>query len=193
VSRASADEVERLMETGHYDAVAIELDAGRFANITNPDNWAKTDLFKVLREGKAGMLMANLALSAFQQRLADQVGIEPGQEMRVAISAARRARLPLLLIDRDIGITLRRVNSSMPWYKRLTLMAGLATSVVSNEKISPEEVEALKQGDMLEATFAEFAQSSKELYVPLISERDEYMAVRLEQEARRAGASSFRG
>jgi pheromone shutdown-related protein TraB len=191
VSRASADEVERLMETGHYDAVAIELDAGRFANITNPDNWAKTDLFKVLREGKAGMLMANLALSAFQQRLADQVGIEPGQEMRVAISAAGKAGLPLLLIDRDIGITLRRVNSSMPWYKRLTLMAGLATSVVSNEKISPEEVEALKQGDMLEATFAEFAQSCKELYVPLISERDEYMAVRLEQEARRAGSPRF--
>lgn len=192
VSRASADEVERLMATGDYDAVAIELDPGRFASITNPDNWAKTDLFKVLREGKAGMLMANLALSAFQQRLADQVGIEPGQEMRVAISAARKAQLPLLLIDRDIGITLRRVNASLPWFKRLTLMAGLATSVVSNEKISPEEVEALKEGDMLEATFAEFAESSKELYVPLISERDRYMAVRLEQETRRAAGPRFK-
>jgi pheromone shutdown-related protein TraB len=192
VSRASADEVERLMATGDYDAVAIELDAGRFSNITNPDSWAKTDLFKVLREGKAGMLMANLALSAFQQRLADQVGIEPGQEMRVAISAARRARLPLLLIDRDIGITLRRVNASLPWFKRLTLMAGLATSVVSNEKISPEEVEALKEGDMLEAAFAEFAESSKELYVPLISERDRYMALRLEQETRSAVGPRFK-
>lgn len=191
VSVESADEVERLMSTGDYDAVAIELDAGRYANITNPDTWAQTDLFKVIRQGRAGMLIANLALSAFQQRLADQVGIEPGQEMRVAIKAANKAQLPLLLIDRDIGVTLQRVSSSMPWYKRLGLMAGLLTSVVSNEKITPEDVEALKQGDMLEATFNEFAESSKELYGPLISERDEYMAVRLQQETRRPAGPRF--
>ena len=73
VSKASAEEVERLLRTGEYDAVALELDPGRHAALTDPDRWAKTDLFQVLREGKAAMMAANLALGAYQQRLAEPV------------------------------------------------------------------------------------------------------------------------
>jgi pheromone shutdown-related protein TraB len=179
VSRASADAVEALIATGDYDAVAIELDAGRHAAITDPERWGKLDLFKVLREGKAGMVAASLALGAFQQRVAEQFGIEPGQEMRAAIAAAKTQGLPLWLIDRDVGVTLRRVYRNVPWWQRLTLMAGLAASLFSNEKITEEDIEKLKQGDMLEATFTEFAEGSERLYTPLIAERDQYMAARL--------------
>lgn len=188
VSRSSAEEVERLIATGQFDAVAIELDANRYSAITEPDRWLQLDLFKVLREGKAGMVTANLALGAFQQRLADQLGIEPGQEMRVAIKAAKQAELPLLLIDRDIGITLRRIYRNVPWWQRLTLVGGLLASVLSREEISEEEIEKLKEGDILEATFAEFAESSAALYTPLITERDIYMAARVEQETLESAA-----
>lgn len=154
VSRASADEVERLLETGNYDAVAIELDPGRHAALTDPDRWAKTDLFQVLREGKAAMMAANLALGAFQQRLAEQSGIEPGEEMRRAITVADKNDIPVLLIDRDIGITLRRVYRGVGFWQRMTLLGGLMGSVVSREEVTPEEIEKLKEGDVLEATFA---------------------------------------
>src|SRR5690625_3461674 len=182
VSAQSAEAVRRLLDSSDFDAVAIELDRGRHSAITKPDRWQQLDLFQVIREGRAGMLVASLALGAFQQRLADQVGIEPGQEMRTAISSAQEHGLPLLLIDRDIGVTLRRVNAAIPWYRRLLLTSGLLTSLFSNEKIEPEEIEKLKQGDILDATFNEFAQSSQEMYVPLISERDEYMALRLREQ-----------
>jgi pheromone shutdown-related protein TraB len=181
VSKASADAVEHLIKSGEFDAVAIELDAGRHAALTNPDQWAKMDLFKVLREGKAGMMAANLALSAFQQRIADQFGIEPGQEMRVAIKAANAANLPLLLIDREVGTTLRRVYRNVGFWQRMTLFSGLLAGVFSNEKISEEDIEKLKEGDMLESTFSEFAKSSEKLYTPLIAERDQYMAAKLRE------------
>lgn len=182
VSKTSAEEVERLLETGDYDAVAIELDKGRHAALTDPDRWAEMDLFRVIREGKAGMVAASLALGAFQQRLANQFGIEPGAEMRAALRVAKEAGLPVLLIDRDIGITLRRVYANVPWWQRLVLLSGLLGSVLSSEEISEEEIERLKEGDVLEATFAEFAEESKRLYVPLIAERDHYMAARLREE-----------
>ncbi|MEJ2287699.1 MAG: TraB/GumN family protein [Deinococcales bacterium] len=183
VSRSSAEVVTKLAASGHFDAVAIELDPGRHAALTDADRWAKMDLFRVFREGKAGMVAANLALGAFQQRLADQLGIEPGAEMKAAIEGARAAGLPLLLVDRDIGVTLRRVYANVPWWQRLTILAGLAASVLSREEISEEEIERLKEGDMLEATFTEFAERSERLYLPLITERDRYIAARLEQEA----------
>ena len=181
VSRSSAETVARLIATGDYDGVAIELDAGRLAAMTDSDAWAKTDLMKVLRDGKAGMLAVNLALSAFQQRLADQFGIEPGAEMRAAVNGAKEHGLPLLLIDREIGITLRRVYANVGWWQRMTLIAGMLASTFSNEKIEEEDIERLKQGGILESTFTEFAERSEKLYTPLIAERDSYMAAKLQQ------------
>ncbi len=179
VSKTSAREVERRIATGDHDAVAIELDAGRLAAITDSQAHAKTDLMQVLREGKAGVLAVNLALGAFQQRLADQFGIEPGAEMRAAVTGARERGLPLLLIDRDIGVTLRRLYGAVGWWRRLTLFAGILASAFTSEKVAEEEIEKLKEGDVLEATFAEFAESRADLYGPLIAERDEYMAAKL--------------
>lgn len=185
VSRRSAEAVQYFIETGDYDAVAIELDEARYANLVNPQRWAETDLFKVFRQGKAGALAASLALSAFQQRIAAQMGIEPGAEMRAAIHAAKAKQLPLLRIDRDIGLTLRRVYHNVPWWQRMNLFAGLLLSVISHEKVDEAEIEKLKEGDMLEATFTEFAEQSSALYTPLIAERDQYMALRLLEENRR--------
>lgn len=189
VSKTSADVVERLIASDRFDAVAIELDAGRYAAIDDADRWSKMDLFRVLREGKAGLLAVNLALSAFQQRLADQFGIEPGAEMRRAITVAKSRGLPLLLVDRDIGVTLRRVYANVPWWQRFSLIGGLLASSFSREKIDEDEIEKLKEGDILEATFDEFAERSERIYVPLIEERDRYMAAKLLQRTAAVGGA----
>ncbi|HRQ09862.1 MAG: TraB/GumN family protein [Trueperaceae bacterium] len=182
VSKSSAAAVTDMIEGGRFDAVAIELDAGRYRALTDPDAYSKMDLFKVLREGKAAMLAVNLALSAFQQRMAEQFGVEPGAEMKAAIKAAGQRNLPVLLVDRDIGVTLRRVYANVPWWQRITLFGGLLASAFSTEKISEEDIEALKEGDILESTFTEFAAKSEKIYRPLIAERDEYMVSKLLQQ-----------
>lgn len=184
VSRASAEDVARELATGNYDGVAVELCPGRQLAMSDPDHLARMDLFQVLREGKAGMVAASLALSAFQQRLAEQFGIEPGAEMRAAIHGAADAGLPLLVIDREVGITLKRIYRRVGLFQRLTLISGLLGSLLSREKIDEAEIERLKEGDMLESTFSEFAQRSSHLYEALIAERDRYMAARLQQECR---------
>nr|WP_298250035.1 TraB/GumN family protein [uncultured Halomonas sp.] len=183
VSAESAEDVRRLIRSGDFDAVAIELCDSRHHSLTNPDALAEQDLFQVFRQGKAGVVAASLALGAFQQRLADQSGIEPGAEMRAALEESRRAELPLLLIDRDVGITLKRIYHNVPWWQRFSLFSGLLGSVLSRQEVSAEEVERLKEGDVLESTFNEFAAESERLYTPLISERDRYMVLRLAEEA----------
>jgi pheromone shutdown-related protein TraB len=135
-----------------------------------------------VRDGKAGLVMANLALSAYQRRIAEQFGIEPGAEMKAAAKAAEAGGIELQLIDRDLATTLRRSYASVPWYKRIYLMTGLALGMVSSEEIDEESIEKLKEGDILESTFTEFAQQSPELYRALIAERDRYMAARLRQD-----------
>lgn len=188
VSRLSAEAVTRRLESGDYDAVAIELCPSRHQTLLDANRLAGMDLLQVVRQGKAAMVAASLALAAYQQRLAEQFGIEPGAEMRAAIEGARRARLPVWLIDREVGITLRRVYRSVPWWRRGGLFAGLAASLLSREQVSEAEIERLKSGDMLESTFAQFAESAPELYSSLIDERDRYMAARLGVELRAGNA-----
>jgi pheromone shutdown-related protein TraB len=182
ISRPSADKVAELIGTGGYDAVAVELCRSRYQALGDPDALARLDLLTVIRQGRAYMVLANLALAVYQQRLADELGIEPGAEQRLAIELAHRHKLPLLLIDREVGLTLRRLASSLGWWRRARLFAGILAALLSPERVSAEEVERLKQGDVLETAFAELAAGWQDLYVPLIEERDRYMAARLRQE-----------
>ena len=168
VSRASAEAVRELSASGDFDTIAVELCQARYDALTAERKWTDLDLYKIIREGKAGLVMANLALSAYQRRIAEQFGIEPGAEMRAAAVAAKEQGLPLQLVDRDLATTLKRSYASVPWYKRLYMMAGLALK--------------LKDGDILESTFTEFAEQSPELYEALIAERDRYMAASLRKE-----------
>ena len=184
VSQASVDKVQELIATNHYDAVAIELCPSRHNAIVNPDSMAKMDLFKVIKNGQASMVAASLALSAYQQRMAEQFGIEPGAEMKIAIEDAKEAGLPIALIDREIGTTLKRIYRNVPWWKRFSLFSGLFASIISKEEVSEKEIEQLKEGDVLESTFSQFAEDEKDLFKPLISERDEYMSASLLKEMR---------
>lgn len=187
VSRASAEDVQRLLASGAFDAVAVELCPARHQALVNPDVWGQTDLYQVFRQGRASMMAASLALGAYQQRLAEQFNVRPGEEMQVALEGALQRGLPVLLIDRDVGTTLRRVYRNVPWWQRLGILGGLLGSVLSREQVSEQEIERLKEGDLLETTFAEFADRNTVLYQPLIAERDEYMAARLCEEAQNNG------
>lgn len=183
VSKASADAVETLLSSDEFDAVAIELCPSRYNALIDPDSLARMDLFNVIKSGKAAMVTASLALGAFQQKMADELGIEPGAEMKAASNMAQQKKIPVLLIDREVGLTLKRVYGNVPWWKRMELFSGLLASVLFSEKIDEKEIEKLKEGNVLDATFSQFAESSKEIYEPLVDERDQYMAHKLYIEA----------
>jgi pheromone shutdown-related protein TraB len=192
VSRSSMEAVEALLAHEHFDAVAVELCDSRAQSMRDPEAFKQLDLFKVIRQGKAGMVAASLVLSTFQKRLADQSGIQPGAEMKAAMDGAEQRGLPLWLIDREVGTTLKRAWRSVGFWQRFGLLGGLLASVFEREDIEQGEIEKLKQGDLLESAFSEFASSSKPLYESLIGERDAFMAARLRQEATQAAGSGHR-
>lgn len=179
VSRASVDAVEAAIGTGEYDTIAVELDAPRLQALTDPDALARLDLVEVIRTGRTAMFAANLALSAYQRRLAEQLGIEPGAELKRAAQLAREGGLEMRLIDRDVGLTFKRASARLGLWGRAKLGAGLLGSLLADEAVGTEEIEKLKQGDLLEASFGEFASDSPVLYETVIAERDRYMAARL--------------
>ena len=192
VSLSSVEAVDALLAHEHFDAVAVELCDSRAQSMRDPEAFKQMDLFKVIRQGKAGMVAASLVLSTFQKRLADQSGIQPGAEMKAAMDGADARGLPLWLIDREVGTTLKRAWHSVGLWQRFGLLGGLLASVFEREQIEQAEIEKLKQGDLLESAFSEFASESKPLYQSLIGERDAFMAARLREEATRSATSEPR-
>lgn len=182
VSHASVEAVEKAIDSGRFDAVAVELDPQRLQALTDPDALARLDLVQVIRSGRVALFAANLALAAYQRRLAEQLGIEPGAELKRAVALANERGLPVHLIDREVGLTFRRASQRLGFFGKLKLIAGLGAGLFSSEEVGEDEIEKLKQGDMLESSFGEFASESPALYETIIGERDRYMATRLREE-----------
>ena len=80
ISARSAEDVARLIEAVRPDCVCVELDSARHQALTQPDAWREMDLFQVVRQKRATMLLAHLILASFQRRLGDRLGIKPGRK-----------------------------------------------------------------------------------------------------------------
>jgi pheromone shutdown-related protein TraB len=181
VSRASLEAVEDVVRDNDFDTIAVELDSQRLQALTDPEALAKLNLVDVLRKGHGALFAANLALGAHQRRLAEQFGIEPGAELKRAIGLANERGLRTQLIDRNVGITFRRASSRLGIAGKARLAGSLVVGLLDDADMDEAEIEKLKQGDMLESSFGEFAQSNPALYDVLIAERDRYMAAHLRE------------
>ncbi|MBN2850042.1 MAG: TraB/GumN family protein, partial [Erysipelotrichaceae bacterium] len=157
VSQESADEVRRVVEEVQPDAVAIELDKGRYQALTDGKSWEKMDITQIIKQKKVGFLLANIVLSSYQDRLAKQMDVRVGEEMRTAIQLATELNLKVECIDRDIQTTFLRIWRSMRWLDKWNLLVALIGSAFDTEKISEAEIENLKQGDLITSMMSEFS------------------------------------
>jgi pheromone shutdown-related protein TraB len=185
VSQSSVDLAERIIETVKPDAVAVELCSARFESLKNPDRWRNTDIIKVLKDGKALLLLFQLILASYQKRLGDQLNVKPGAEMMASVKKAESLNIPIILADRDVKTTLRRAWSAVSaWTICKLFFSSLFQSFISLFKKEPaasiaDEIEKMKKTDALELMMNEFAQALPDVKVPLIDERDQYLSSKI--------------
>ncbi|WP_368505751.1 TraB/GumN family protein [Alkalihalophilus sp. As8PL] len=181
VSKQSAEEVKQVIEAEQPDSVCIELDEQRYQSVTAGSKWKDMDIFKVIKEKKATLLLMNLFISSFQKRMAKQFDIKPGQEMIQGIESAKAVGADLVLADRNIQITFSRIWHGVGLWGRAKLLMSIVYSVFNNEEISEEELERLKTEDMLNTMLHDLTVSFPRLKKPLIDERDQYLAQKIKE------------
>jgi len=181
VSKHSAEQVKEVIEAEQPDSVCVELDEQRYKSITEGNKWKEMDIFKVIKEKKATLLLMNLALSSFQKRIASQFGINAGQEMIQGIESAKEIDANLVLADRNIQTTFARIWNNVGLWGKAQLLTQVIASIFSKETISEKELEEMKSQDMIESILKEFADNFPKLKVPLIDERDQYLAQKIKE------------
>ncbi len=181
VSKKSAEQVKEVIEAERPDSVCVELDKQRYQAVMDRDRWKKMDIFKIIKEKKATFLLINLVISSFQKRLAKQFGIKPGQEMIQGIESAKEIGANLVLADRNIQVTFSRIWHGIGLWGKAKLLFSIFYSIFNDESFSEEELEKIKSQDMLNAMLNDFTASFPKLKIPLIDERDQYLAQKIKE------------
>jgi pheromone shutdown-related protein TraB len=179
VSKHSAEQVKEVIEAEMPDSVCVELDEQRYQTITEGAKWKEMDIIQVIKQKRASLLLMNLAISSFQNRMAKELGIKAGQEMIQGIQSAKEVGANLVLADRNIQITFSRIWGNLGLRGKSMLLTQIITSIFSHDSISEEELEKMKEQDTINAMLNEFTESFPKLKKPLIDERDQYLAQKI--------------
>lgn len=179
VSRESVEDVKKTIQTVKPDSVCIELCEPRYRVMTERDAWRKMNIFKIIREKKSTLLLAQLILGAFYRQLGEKLGIQPGAEMLEAVNQAGKLGAKVILADREIEITLKRVFRYLSFWNKIKILSHFIAGLIAGEEIDEKLIEQLKTKDQLEAALSEFAEKLPEVKRRLLDERDIYLAQKI--------------
>ena len=179
VSRDSAQQVASVIQDESPDTVCVELCQSRYQSIRQKERWQETDIVKIIKEKKSFLLLSNLLLASFQKRIAKKLNIKPGAEMIAAIETADEIGAAIYLADRDIRTTLSRTWREMGLWNKIKLLFQLILSLGEVDEIKEEDIEKMKQEDVLETLLTEVGKSLPILKDILINERDQYLAAKI--------------
>ena len=181
VSRESAQQVADIIKEEKPDTVCVELCQSRYETLTKKKQWEETDLLKVIKEKKAFLLLFNFILSSFQKKIADRLGVKPGQEVLEAIKTADEVGARIYLADRDIRVTLSRTWRLMGFWTKLKLLSQVFASASEIDSIKEAEIEKMKDLNVVESLISEVAKSLPEVGRVLIDERDQYLSQKIRE------------
>lgn len=176
VSQESVELVQRTIEEERPDSVCIELDEQRYQSFRDPNAWEQTDVVQVIKSKRVGYLLASLAISSYQRRIAKNLGVNVGGEMIQGIESAKAVGAELVLADRNIQATFLRIWRKLSAWEKAKLLSSLLFDMDDEEEVTEQTVKDLLQQDMLESVMASMKQEYPKIGQILISERDQYLA-----------------
>lgn len=178
VSKESALEVKEAIDSIKPEVVCIELDASRAHALMNPSN-DDLDIKQIIKEKKMASFVMNLILSSYQKQIASDLDTQVGGEMKQAILSAKEHAIPVRYIDRDVKITMNRIWNQFNVWKKANLALTLIASLFEKEDVSEEEIEKLKESDLLMASIEELDESYPEISQVILHERNQFMAQKI--------------
>ncbi|MGB2267935.1 MAG: TraB/GumN family protein [Candidatus Poseidoniaceae archaeon] len=178
VATASVEAVREQIESYQPKVVGVELCQTRHDALVEGRRLDKEGLRRVIKEGKAPMVLIQAMLSAEQRRLGLNEGQEPGAELLAAVETAKTAGLEVALVDRDIQVTMRRAWRKMKWRERFRLLFSLFGDDEELEEDFDLD-ELLSDSDLLSTMMEDLKEFSPGAGEALIDERDRFIAEKI--------------
>ena len=159
------------------EVVALELDVSRFHALMSEKQGTRSSSGALKQFGIRGFLFFSIG-RFIQKRLSKIVNTEPGIEMKEAISLAKKNNIPIILIDRPIDITMKRVSASLNFRFLLSLFKDLLTSPFKAKK-RRFNLNTIPNDQLVGYLISEMKKTYPQLYKVLVEERDIYMSKKI--------------
>jgi len=179
ISKKSADLVRNVIEEVKPDVVCVELDAQRYEALSNKKKWESLDLKSIIKKKQLTTLLINIILSSYQKKLGEKLGVMPGTELLEATKVAKELNIPIELVDRNVKITLRRAWNKMSFFQKLKFATSGLAGIFEKKELTEEDLEELKNKDVLTELMNEFGRVMPVLKEVLIDERDTYISEKM--------------
>jgi pheromone shutdown-related protein TraB len=185
VAASSVLEVEQTIRGRRPARVLVELDPRRLEALRDPEAWQRTDIVRIIRDGKQHLFLLQLYLASVQAQMGRETGVAPGAELLRAVQVADEVGAEVVLIDRDIAITLKRGFGSLGFWTRMRLFYNVWAEIMTPAaaETGKLDVEGLLKSDAITQMTEEFARVAPPIKVALIDERDDYMASHIAEQA----------
>lgn len=177
IATSSVEAVRQQIAEYQPDIVAVELCQSRHDTLVSDRRLDKEGLLKVIKEGKAPMVLLQSMLSAEQRKLGINEGQQPGAELLAAVEVANEVGCEVALVDRDIQTTLRRAWKRMRLREKWRLLTSLLAEEEDEDELDVNEL--LQDSDLLSSMMEELKGFSPGAGEVLIDERDGYIAAKL--------------
>jgi pheromone shutdown-related protein TraB len=167
--RSSAKTVRKVIRDYSPDLVAVELDMARFSALGKRQ--VKPSLSRVLASKNKTEAISYLVLHSFQQKAGKAMNMKPGKDLLAAVDEAKKLRIPVYLIDRDIRITMRRMTRQLTLHDKLNIIKSFFLGFFG---LSKEDISTVMENK--DSLMNEFKKELPSIYTVLVAERDKYMA-----------------
>ncbi|MDZ7689130.1 MAG: TraB/GumN family protein [Halobacteriales archaeon] len=104
-----------------------------------------------------------------------------GGDMAAAVEEAEERGIPVVLIDRDINVTLKRFWGELSFFERVKTVGALVVGFLGFGGVEVEEIDRAIEENRVEGYVEELREFSPSGARVLIDERDAYMADRLSE------------
>lgn len=187
VSKDSVKEVEKTILKVKPGFIALELDRRRLA-LLESEQKRKISLRELKSMGIKGFVL-NLVGAWFEKKVGKKVGVEPGSDMKKAISMAKEQKILIVLIDQDIKYTIKKFLSRVTMKEKIKFLIDLLFGSKETHfdiKKVPSQKEIKRIIDSIKKDYPSF-------YLTIIKERNEYMGRELYNLMKKSGKSKIVG
>ncbi|EGO5057734.1 MULTISPECIES: TraB/GumN family protein [Enterococcus] len=178
ISKESAELVKNVINEVRPGCVCVELDQKRYQKYTSPEEWAKTDIIKIIKQNKLVMLFSNIVYGVLQRKLAKEKGTIQAGELIQALESAENVGADIQLIDRDIQVTFKRMWRHLSFTQKPKL---IMTFFSEFDDVETERLEDFLESDSFDNVFIQLSKKFPTIYDDMITERDKVMVTNLQK------------
>ncbi|MDT2840925.1 TraB/GumN family protein [Vagococcus carniphilus] len=175
ISKESVKEVEELILKKQPKYICIELDKQRYDNLVNDEQWKNTDIVSVIKNKQFPGLVMQVIIASVQKKFSLTTNSEPAGEFKKAIELAKQTNAEIILIDRNIKITLNRIWRKLTLFNKVDIITSFIFGSDDTE-LTENSIQDIMKDDVMELAFSSFKEKLPIIHKVLVEERDEYMA-----------------